>query len=428
MKLLKNINESNKVLFKNFTSLSLLQISNYIFPLITLPYLVRVLGPEKYGLVNFVISFTSYWEILIGYGFNLSATKKASIFRGDHTMLSDLFSRVFFSRVFLFVFSILVFALLIIFSPLFTENLELYLISMTGLIGTILFPSYLFQGIEKMHHILNINFITRSISVVAIFVFIKETSDFNILITIYSLTNILIGIIGLRIAIVKYKVRLFFPGIVSIVDLLAKSFNVFISSLTISTMNNSNAFILGLFAENKVVGYFAAADKIRLAFQSALLPFLTTMFARANKIANDSFKRFKQISAKFFLIIITVASLLTIILFTFSSSLVELLLGNSYTYSVTLLNLLSPLPLLFAVSNFIGVVILIPLGKEYDYSRIMFVTLIFHTFFSFLMVPVFIAVGSAITVLTTELFLIFSCIFYLIKHKARINPFSNQEY
>lgn len=386
-----------------------------------------MLGPEKYGLVMFVISFTSYWGILIDYGFNLSATKKVSIYRDDNAKLSDLFSRVFFARVLLFMISILVFALLITFFPLFNENLGLYIISMLGLIGTILFPTYLFQGIEKMYHILNINFFARSLSVVAIFVLIKEPSDFAVLILVYSLTNIIIGLSGLRIAIYKYKIRLFFPSIRRITNFLIKSFNIFISSLTISTMANSNAFILGLFAESKVVGYFAAADKIRLAFQSALLPFLTTMFARVHKIAIDSFKRFREISIKFFLILLSVASLLTIILFTFSSFLVEVLLGDSFSYSAKILNILSPLPLLFAISNFIGVVILIPLDKENEYSRIMITTLIFHTLFSFIVVPVFMAKGSAITILATELFLIFSFILFLFKNKYQLNLFINKE-
>ena len=69
MKRFFQIVESNKVLFKNFTSLSILQISIYLFPLVTLPYLVRVLGPEKYGLVNFAAAFAAYFTIITDYGF-----------------------------------------------------------------------------------------------------------------------------------------------------------------------------------------------------------------------------------------------------------------------------------------------------------------------------------------------------------------------
>lgn len=414
---------SYKTLIQNFFSLSALQFFNYLFPIITLPYVVRVLGPEKYGLVMFVVSFTAYWGILIDYGFNLSATKSVSINRDDNVKLSEIFSQVFFARIFLFVISIVVFILLALLFNLFSSNLILYIISLIGLTGTILFPTYLFQGIEKMYHIFNINFIVRSLSVAAIFLFIGESSDFIILILIFSLTNIIVGINGFITALYNYKLRLFFPGLKSIGGILLTSFNVFISSLTISTILNSNAFILGLFSNIKLVGYFAAAEKIRLALQSALGPFLTTTFSRITRIAYDSRKKYKEAVTKSFFLISSAGLIITIFIFIFSEDLVSITLGPSFNHSSHILKILSPLPFLYAISNFFGVGILIPLDKEKDYAVIMAAALFFHTLSSFSIVPVLQATGSALTVLLTELFLVISFMFYFYFRREKIEIF-----
>ena len=83
-------NPYNKII-DNFTSLSVLQAANYLFPLIVLPYVVRILGPEKYGLVQFAAALNIYFLIICDYGFNLSGTRAVSVHRAEKETLSQIF-------------------------------------------------------------------------------------------------------------------------------------------------------------------------------------------------------------------------------------------------------------------------------------------------------------------------------------------------
>jgi PST family polysaccharide transporter len=98
LKLKENL-KTYRTLVSNLTSLSVLQASNYLFPLIILPYVVRVLGPENYGLVQFAAAFNLYFVLLCDYGFNLSGTRAVSVNRNDENKLSQIFSSILIIKV-----------------------------------------------------------------------------------------------------------------------------------------------------------------------------------------------------------------------------------------------------------------------------------------------------------------------------------------
>ncbi|MCU0342357.1 MAG: oligosaccharide flippase family protein [Ignavibacterium sp.] len=417
MKRIFQIIESNKVLFKNFTSLSLLQIANYIFPLITLPYLVRVLGPEKYGLVSFATAFAAYFIIITDYGFNLSATQEISINRNDKERVAEIFSSVITSKLLLYFISTIIFFICLFSFDIFREDSNLFLITYSGLIGTVLFPLWYFQGTENMNSILIINLFIKLIIMILIFLFIKNSADYILLAIIYSVSQVVYGLTGLITVMKKFKVKLFLTNLKNVFNQLRKSKNIFISSLSISAISTSNVFILGLFVDKSTVGYFAAADKIRLAFQSMLSPIFTATFPHVSNLAKKSLEQFYKFNKKSFFFATTFGLLIFLVINLNAEILVKIVLGSKYENSIIILKILSIIPLLYSISNFLGVQILLPLNYSKKYAAIMIFALIVHSSFALILANYFQAIGSSIAIIIAEMITIVLLLLSIMKIK-----------
>jgi PST family polysaccharide transporter len=408
------------ILIENIISLSAIQILNYLIPFFTLPYLVRILGPEKYGLINYATAFTGYFTILTDYGFNLSATQEISINRNDKQKVSEIFSSVITSKFVLYLISSIIFFSCLLSFDILKADSDLFLISFAGLLGTVLFPLWYFQGTEKMNFILIINFIIKLITVILIFLFIKCASDYILLTFIYSASQVVYGFIGLVTVIKKFKIRLFLTNPENIFEQLRKSKNIFMSSLSISAISNSNVFILGLFVDKSIVGYFAAADKIRLAFQLLLGPVFTATFPHVSNLAKISLEQFYKFTKKSFIFALSFGLLIFLLIYLNTDILIRIVLGNGYTNSFIILKTLSVIPFLYSISNFLGVQILLPLNYSKKYALIMFFAFIVHTSVALLLANYLQAIGSTIAIIIAEMFTIIFMLKSVIKIKKEI--------
>jgi PST family polysaccharide transporter len=170
--------EDKKRLLGNFFSLSVLQIFSYVLPLLTLPYLVRVLGVETFGLISFATAFIIFFNILVDYGFNLSATREVSIHREDKEKITQIYSSVLTIKFILTILSFIILSFIVFIFDKFNSHIELYLITFLSVVGQAFFPIWYFQGMEKMRYITIINISSKVIFTIAIFIFVHKESDY----------------------------------------------------------------------------------------------------------------------------------------------------------------------------------------------------------------------------------------------------------
>ena len=159
----QSIKDDHKIIVTNYFSLSILQIANYILPLLTLPYLVRVLGTEKFGLIMFAQALATFLTVFVDFGFNLSGTREVSVARNEKEKLSKIFSAIIIIKAGLLCLALFILFIIVKVFTRFSVDADVYFLSFGIVIGQTLFPVWFFQGIEKMKIIALINILAKVI-------------------------------------------------------------------------------------------------------------------------------------------------------------------------------------------------------------------------------------------------------------------------
>ena len=399
---LRQIFNNNKILIRNFSSLSVLQFSNYLFPLITFPYLVRVLGPEKFGLVNFAAAFVTYFTIFTDYGFNLTATQEISVNRKNQDKINKIFSSVFVIKTVLFLIGLLVFLSLVFGIPKFYADAPVYIFSFLAVFGSLLSPVWFFQGMEEMNYITVISVTVKAIWVITVFLLIKNPADIITLVILNGSSFVLIGIAGLIVVKIRYGVKFRKPSLMELKRQLTEGWYVFMSTASITLYTTTNTFILGLFAGNEIVGYFSAADKIKNAVQGLFNNAAQTVFPHLSKLFSESKLKALGFIKKYMKLSVTVAAVITFFMFVFADKIVLVILGNNYLPSINVFRIILFLPLIILLSNIYGIQIMLNLGYKKEFFRIILFAGIVNLIFTLILVPVYFEIGTSIAVLITE--------------------------
>lgn len=399
-----NKNIAYRNLLSNVFSLGILQIANYVLPLISVPYLVRVLGPEYFGLLAFATASVMYFVIITDYGFNLSATRQISLFREDLNKVKGIYSSVMQVKLILCVFSALVVIFVTVFFERFSVHKELYYVSFLMVIGHVLFPTWLFQGMEKMKYISFINIGSKVFFTACIFVFVHEKSDYLVAQTLFSLGFLVSGIIS-----VFYTKRVFgfhfeLQSYKCVVKQIQEGWHVFLSTLSISLYTISVTFILGFFASNNVIGYFSAADKLIQALKGLYAPVAQAVYPLVAKKINDD-KTLGLVFVRYLSVIVGAFMFaVSLLCFLYAERIVLVMLGKEFYDAVILLKIMAFLPFIIALSNIFGIQTMLNFGKKKEFTLIIVSAAILGLSFCFLLIPRFGAVGAAISMLVTELF------------------------
>ena len=283
----------NNPMATNFISLVLLQGVNYLLPLLSFPFLFRIFGVERYGLVTFGYALMQYFVMFTDFGFNLSATKYISQHRNNLRAINAYLNSAMIGRVVLCFISFIVLLVLISTFDKFRSESTLYILFFGIIIGNVMFPMWFFQGMENMKYITIFNIVAKSLSFIPFFIFIRGPEDYLYVPICYSVGFILAGLVSLCIVYYKMGMRWYITPASQIKCALKDSSTYFLSRASTSLFTTSNSFLLGLVCGNTAVGYYSAAEKLYQAYNQLLSPFTGVLFPHIAKSRDVAF--FKKV-------------------------------------------------------------------------------------------------------------------------------------
>jgi PST family polysaccharide transporter len=235
-----------------------------------------------------------------------------------------------------------------------------------------------------------------------------------------SLGFIIAGILGLWIMFRDFEIGFKFASLKELKRQLKDGWYVFISTVAISLYTISNTFILGLFTNNTIVGYYAAAEKIVKAVQGLLGPVSQTIYPYISKLMNESIELGIKFIRKITVIIGGISFGLSLILFVFAELVINILLGPKFHESVVVLKILAFLPFIITLSNIFGIQTMLTLNYKKEFSSILILASIINIILALIMVPFLKHIGISLSVLLSEIFVTFSMMYFLNKKGIKI--------
>lgn len=280
-------------LVENFISLGVIQGINYLLPLITIPFLFNQLGVERYGLVNFAFAFIQYFLVLTDFGFGLSGTRYIAEHRDNHNTINRFLNSANIARAILTFVSFLAVIICVFAIPALKPHKLFIFLFFGQVIGNALNPVWFFQGMEKMKFNTILHITTRLISILPLFIIVRQPDDYIYIPIFYSFGAIIAGIMSLIFIHHSFGMKFYFTSIHEIWLTIFESSKFFLSRLSVSLYTNTNSFVLGLVCGNSAVGYYSLAEKIYVALNSVYGPINGAIFPYMTKERN--LKLFKKI-------------------------------------------------------------------------------------------------------------------------------------
>lgn len=382
---------------------SLLSASQVIYPLITFPYVARIIHPDGIGNATFVESICRYAILFAAIGIPIYGVREVAKCKKDQIKLNKLFSELIIIHVIITLFILLIYGFALFTIHRFQTHLSYYILGALMIFSNVFLVEWYFQGIEQFKFITLRNLVIRTVLTILVFILVKHKEDAIYYFAIIVLTSILNSIVNYWYA----KSQIEFQYDIDYESLklhFRPLFYIFGSIAFISVYTLLDTIMLGFLADEKAVGFYSAGLKISRvpilfigALGVVLIPKLSEHYHQNN---HDEFKRLISKSIYF---VLTFSIPAIFLILGLSKELITVIAGREFFQSYLVLRILSVLGLFIGLSNVFGLQVLTPMSKDkYLTYSVLFGTLVSISL-NLILIPLYKEIGAAISNIVAEI-------------------------
>lgn len=380
---------------------TLLTSANYIFALITYPYVSRVLGVENIGICNFVNSIVNYYYLFSTIGIVNVAIREVATHKGDKSELSKTFSSVLtFNLITAIVMMVALVASTFI-VPKFYEHRDLMFVGAMRILFSTMLIEWLYKGLEDFRYITIRSFLIHVVYAILIFLLIKKADDYPLY---FTLTILVVGVNALINCLYSRKKVKFSLNNISFKPIIKPSLILGVYLLLTSMYTSFNVGFLGFAGGEIEVGYYTTATKLHSVILAVFTAFTSVMLPRMSSlVAKDDKKGFTELYNKSVSILFAFSVPLVCLCTVYADNIVSILSGPGYEKAVPCMMIVMPLIFVIGYEQVLIVQTLMPLKKDNAILINSICGAILGVSLNFLIVPILKSIGAAIVWFSCEM-------------------------
>lgn len=406
----------DKSLLINVLSLLAYRGTSFIFPLVTLPYLARILGVEHMGLLALGLACVMYCSTISDWGFNVYTTKDIAQHRDDKQRVTQLFWSTFNAKLMLGCSTLALLLLVTWFNPAWHTLFFIVLANSTVLFGQLLSFGWLMQGFEKLGKTSIISTIGQFCSIPLTFLLVKTPEDTWLAALIPGVVAFITAIITMSLVVQMRVIGFYRFEPREIMQRIKDSLHVFLAIFGANMFNNINVLILASLTSTYMVGLYNGADRLKKAANSvpeqignAFFPRVSHLFHKDRAAAIAATR--KSISLSFL-----ISLFIVVFTFFFADYVVRILLGAAFHDSADVLRVVVCGFIFGNISYPAGLQILIPYGLAKQRMHVMFIVGLMNIPICCLLAWQYGAIGAASSLVLSEFLVFVGVLRIMVKH------------